>query len=54
MNRDFQLDYSLQEYIKTLQIYGVKVNSKLFPAYFRLENGLQYPGLLAKDVVEGP
>jgi hypothetical protein len=54
MDKDYQLDPSLDDYIRTLLGYGVSVNGKLQPAVFHLKNGLEYPGMVAREAVEGP
>lgn len=53
MSKEYQLDHSLDDYIQTLIKYGVTVNRKLQPAFFFLKNGLQYPGLLTNEAVDG-
>lgn len=54
MDKDYQLDHSLDSYVQTLLGYGISVNRKLQPAIFQLRNGLKYPGLVAREAVEGP
>lgn len=46
-------DESLDEYMKKLRDLGVYINPCLKPAYFSLQNGLEYPGLVTTEDLTG-
>lgn len=38
-------DHSYESYIDLLKLNGLEINPKCFPSYFKLKNGLEYPGI---------
>jgi hypothetical protein len=46
-------DHSLDEYTDELKRLGVWVHPGLKPAYFRMNNGLEYPGLMTTEDLHG-
>lgn len=39
------------EYIDKLKTLGIEVHPSLSPAYFTLKNGLEYPGIVTRDLI---
>lgn len=46
-------DHSLDEYIDELKRLGVQVHPGLKPAFFKIRNGLEYPGLMTTENLHG-
>jgi len=44
-------DLSYESYIELLKQHGLEINSKCFPSYFKLKNGLEYPGVATDSMI---